>query len=90
MAALLQRLEQRPMRASADQYRAVVRQVQSLLAEAEPDNHLHALLSVAPAAAELYENMRYDVAGLCRSPLNAALDAEILAGNAIAKARQPG
>lgn len=90
MAALLQRLEQRPMRASAEQYRAVAERVKALLAEAESDDHLHALLSAAPAAAEVYENLRYDMAGLCRSPLNAALQAEIAAGAAIAKARRAG
>lgn len=90
MAALLQRLEQQPMRVSAEQYRAVAGHVVALLAQAEPDDHLHALLSAAPAAAELYENLRYDVAGLCRSPLDAALNAEIAAGSAIAKARNGG
>jgi hypothetical protein len=86
MAALLQRLEQQPLRISAEQYRAVARQVSTLLAQAEPDEHLHALLAAAPATAELYENMRYEMAGLCRAPLEAALNAELAATAAIKRA----
>ena len=88
MAALLERLERRPRSsASAAQYRDVVRQVQTLLAEADGDDALPALLAIAPAAAELYENLHYEHAGLCRSPLEPALNAELAAGDAIEKAR---
>jgi hypothetical protein len=90
MAGLLERLERisaHSESASAEQYRGVARQVSRLLAEAEPDELLHKLLDAAPASAELYENMRYEVAGLCRSPLERALNAELAAGAAIAKAR---
>jgi hypothetical protein len=90
MAGLLERLEHVPANsqsASAEQYRGVARQVSRLLSEAEPDELLHKLLNAAPATAELYENLRYDVAGLCRSPLEMALNAELSAGAAIAKAR---
>ena len=88
MALLLQRLDEQPRQASAEQYRGVARQVLTLLATAEPDPHLDALLAAAPAAAELYENMRYELAGLCRAPLEAALNAELAAASAIAKARK--
>lgn len=88
MAGLLERLEHQPSTASAAQYRGVAQQVSVLLAKAEPDAHLHALLDAAPASAELYENMRYDLAGLCRAPLEDALNAELAAAAAIAKARQ--
>ena len=88
LAGLLERLEHRLSSASAEQYRAVARQVGAMLAEAEPDEHLRALLAVAPATAELYENLRYDVAGLCRSPLELALDAELAATAAIAAAKR--
>lgn len=89
MASLLERLERQPMSASAEQYRGVVRQVSALLAEAEADVQLHALLDLAPATAELYENLRYEHAGLCRAPLQKALNAELDAGAAIARARRP-
>ena len=38
-------------------------------------------------AAALYENLHYGDAGLCRSPLDAAMRAELLASQAIAAAR---
>ena len=88
MAGLLQRLEQQPRSASPEQYRAVVRQLSELLAAAEPDPQLHALLAAVPAAAELYENLRYEHAGLCLAPLDTALSAELAATAAIARARQ--
>lgn len=88
MAGLLERLEQTPSTASAEQFRAVALQVSALLAAAEPDAHLHRLLALAPHTAELYENLRYEVAGLCRTPLDHALHAELSATAAIARARQ--
>ena len=83
MAGLLERLERTPSSASAEQYRSVARQVSALLAQAEPDEHLHRLLDMAPASAELYENQRYNIAGLCRAPLERALNAELAATAAI-------
>ena len=85
-AALLERLEHRPLTASADQYRKVARQTRDLLAAAEPDLYLDALLDHFPAAAEIYENLRYEHAGLCRSPFDAALHAEMQAMSVLAKA----
>ena len=87
MAGLLERLDRERSTATAEQYRSVARQVTMLLAQAEPDEHLRALLNVAPASAELYENLRYDIAGLVRSPLEKALNAELAATAAIQKAR---
>ncbi len=89
LAGLLERLEHQPSSASAEQYRAVARQVSSLLDGAVVDEHLRAILAAAPATAELYENLRYGVAGLCRSPLERALNAELAATAAIAAARRP-
>jgi hypothetical protein len=88
MAGLLERLDRQRSTASAEQYRSVARQVSSLLAQAEPDEHLQCLLNAAPASATLYENLRYDVAGLCRAPLHRSLDAELAAAAAIQKARR--
>ena len=50
---------------------------------------LSAVLDAHPAAAQLYENMHYQHAGLCRSPLERALDAELQARAFIDRARQP-
>jgi len=88
MAALLQRLEGQRTSASADQYRRVAQQVSTLLAAADPGDDLDKLLAIAPATAELYENQQYAHAGLCRSPLEAALNAELAAAAAIDKARR--
>ena len=101
MAGLLERLEASPTianagaSASAEQYRSVAMCVQSLLekavkgalAGAGQDNDLHRLLRAAPHTAELYENLRYDVAGLCLHPLEPALNAEMAATAAIQRAR---
>jgi hypothetical protein len=87
MAGLLERLEREPSSASAEQYRDVARQVSALLVDVQVDEHLHLLLNAAPATAELYENMRYAMAGLCRAPLDAALQAELAATHAITQAR---
>ena len=45
-----------------------------------------ALLDAYPAAAELYENVNYRHAGLCRSPLDFALRAELTAKEIIDRA----
>lgn len=87
MGALLERLERQPRQASADQYRGVVQQITQLLGQAEPGPALDALLAALPATAELYENLQYRHAGLCRSPLEAALNAELAASAALAKLR---
>jgi len=87
MALLLERLENQPRSASAAQYRGVVGQINTLLAAAEPGEALDALLKAAPATAELYENLIYAHAGLCRSPLEAALNAELAATAALKRAR---
>jgi hypothetical protein len=88
MATLLERLERQPRSVGAEQYRDVVRSVSKLLADAAPGDALHALLAVAPAAAEIYENLQYAHAGLCLSPLDRATAAEQAAAAAIEHARR--
>jgi hypothetical protein len=46
------------------------------------------VLDAYPAAAQLYENQNYQHAGLCRSPLEASLDAELRARQVIDRARR--
>lgn len=87
LAGLLERLEHEPTSASPRQYQQLAQQITHLLEQAEPDLHLDALLAAAPATAVLYENMRYAHAGLCRCPLEKALNAELAAGKAIDRAR---
>lgn len=75
-AMLLERLERQPRSASAGQYQRLVTQLHGLLDEAEGEPALKTLLDGLPALAELHENRHYAQAGLCRSPLDAAVQAE--------------
>lgn len=98
MAGLLERLEASPgtmdSGASAEQYRSVALCVQALLSTALAgtglDEDLHRLLRAAPHTADIYENLRYDVAGLCLQPLEPALNAEMTARAALIRARSTG
>ena len=91
MARLLERLDRSAVPVDAGQYRSVARHVAEALAGAEPGPPLQAVLDANPAAAELYENLNYRHAGLCRSPLDLSLAAEMQAQAAIhrAAARTP-
>ena len=87
LAELLQRVESSAMPVGAAQYRRLMRHLAHLLDGLPPDARLDALLKAFPAAAALYENKRYEHAGLCRSPLDDSLDSELHARAVIAKAR---
>ena len=76
LAALLERLERSAVPVGAEQYRSVVQHLVNELGDVEPGAALGALLDTHPAAAELYENVNYQYAGLCRSALDASLAAE--------------
>lgn len=76
LAELLERLERSVVPVGAEQYRSVVQHLVNELGEVEPGTALGALLDSHPAAAELYENVYYQHAGLCRSALDASLAAE--------------
>lgn len=75
-AMLLEKLERLPRTASATQYQRLVAQLHGLLDAAEGEPALQALLDGLPALAELHENRHYAKAGLCRSPLDGAVQAE--------------
>ena len=75
-AMLLERLDQLPRSASAAQYQGLVRQTEQLLEEADGEPSLQALLDGLPGLAELHENRHYAMAGLCRTPLPAAVASE--------------
>lgn len=87
LAQLLQRLEAGGSGAGAEQYRSVVRHLAAEFDELQSHPGLSALLDAYPAAAELYENLNYQHAGLCRSPLDLALDAELRARQLIERVR---
>ncbi|APW38102.1 hypothetical protein RD110_13595 [Rhodoferax koreense] len=86
LAQLLERLEHSEAPVGAEQYRSVVEHLVNEFHVIPSGAELGALLDAHPAAAELYENMHYDVAGLCRSSLDAATTAERLARDAIERA----
>lgn len=87
LAQLLQRLDQSREVVDGAQYRLVAQRLASGLEQADHES-VQALLALSPSAAELYENMQYAHAGLCRSPLDAALAAETAARRAIAAAQR--
>ena len=87
LAELLQRIESSAQPIGAMQYRRLVRHLAQLLDSLPPGPDLDRLLQTFPAAAGLYENQHYDMAGLCRSPLEASLNSELSARAVIDKAR---
>src|SRR5689334_19237181 len=78
LAHVLEQLERSP-KPGADQSRAVVERLAAELHRVPADAALHAVLDAHPAAAEVYENLNYRHAGLCRSPLEPAMRAELKA-----------
>jgi hypothetical protein len=76
-ALLLERLDCTPREASAEQYRQVAERAAELLEEAEAGPVLEQLLDAFPVLAELWENRHYATSGLCRAPLEAAMNAEL-------------
>jgi hypothetical protein len=86
LAALLERLEHSSVAVDPAQYRAVVARLQSALQTVKPSDALRDLLAEHPAASELYENTQYEVAGLCRSPLDLSVAAEQQARTVIKRA----
>ncbi|MES2978731.1 MAG: hypothetical protein V4731_09930 [Pseudomonadota bacterium] len=90
LAELLERLEHSPVPVGPEQYRSVALHLVNELKDVQSDTELHILLDSHPAAAEVYENVNYEYAGLCRSSLDASLAAELKAKQAIERAmRQP-
>ena len=87
LAHLLERLERSPVAVDPGQYRSVVLHLVQELESVKPGETLSAVLDSYPAAAELYENLQYQHAGLCRSALDFASGAELQARDAINKAR---
>ncbi len=88
LARLLERVEASPAAAGADQYRALVARVKQSLGADLPARALEAILAACPASAELYENMHYEQSGLSRSPLDRSVSTEMLAAQAIERARR--
>ena len=88
LARMLERLDRSAVAVDPQQYRGVVDHLADALRAAPHDTALEAVLDASPAAAELYENLQYQHAGLCRSPLEASLNAELAARAVIDAARK--
>ena len=88
LAELLERLEHSAVPVGAEQYRSVATHLIDALGQVAPGRALATLLDTHPAAAEVYENLNYQHAGLCRSALEPALQAEQQARQAIERAKQ--
>ena len=86
LAQLLERLEHSKVAVDPVQYRSIVTHLVNEFAEVTPGEGLRTLLDSHPAASQVYENLHYAVAGLCRSPLDISLAAERLAKEAIKSA----
>ena len=87
LAELLQRVDASTQTIGAAQYRKLVQHLGVLLELLSREPALATLLDTFPSAAAVYENLRYAQAGLCRAPLQASLDTEMQARNAIDRAR---
>ncbi len=86
LAQLLERLEHSKVPVDPVQYRSIVTHLVNEFGDVSPGEGLRTLLDNHPAAAQVYENLNYAVAGLCRSPLDISLAAERLAKEAIKSA----
>jgi hypothetical protein len=86
LAQVLRRLERSSVPVDPEQYRSLVHHITAELENHPRDAGLEMLLAAAPELAEIYENLQYEHAGLCRSPLEAAVSAEQAARTAIGKA----
>ena len=90
LARVMERLERSSVPVDPEQYLAVVGHLTTELEVAQRDAALEAVLENFPATAELYENLHYQHAGLCRSPLDLALPAEVDARSVIDTVRRRG
>jgi hypothetical protein len=88
LARMLEQLDRSTVPVDAQQYLAVVEHLSEQLRAAPHDAAFDAILEASPATAELYENLQYQHAGLCRSPLEQALNTELAARAAIDAARK--
>ena len=86
LARLLERVEASPVAIGADQYLALVRQIQGALEVEIPESAREAILGAHPATATIYENLHYEVSGLSRSTLDRSVATEMLATGLIHKA----
>ena len=88
LAQLLERLERSAEPVGAAQFRSVARHLADEFDALGTDPELSNLLDAFPSAAQLYENLNYQHAGLCRSPLELSLGSEQQARAVIERVRR--
>ncbi len=87
LAQLLQSLEGQGRAADPHQYQLLVTRLTDELRNQQAHESLPALLDHFPAAGEVYENLQYAHAGLCRVPLEVSLSAEMAARELLNRVR---
>lgn len=87
-AQLLQTLDGQGAAADAHQYRLLVQKISTELQAHQGHDALPALLDHFPASAEIYENLQYAHAGLCRVPLEVSLTSEMATRSLLERVRR--
>ncbi len=90
LAQLLEAVEQGGARFDAGQYRALVQRLQQALQAVAGHAGLGALLDHFPAASQVYENLQYESAGLCRTQLDLAAATEAAARSLLQRLKRAG
>ncbi len=85
LAQLLEAVEHRPV--DPHQYQLLVGKLTAELRAHQGHVALAGLLNHFPAAAEVYENLQYAHAGLCRAPLEMSLTAELAVRDLLGRVR---
>lgn len=85
LAHTLEHIERGGGTVDAEGYRNVVSRLKEALAGPLPEVAREAVMRTYPSAAELYENMTYETAGLSRSPLERNVSTEVLATQVLAR-----
>lgn len=90
LARLLERLENSAVRVDAEQYRSVAGRLADELSRVPADPVLFAVLDAFPAASQVYENLNYRHAGLCRATLERSLNSELQTHQLLQRAARQG
>lgn len=88
LAQLLQALEGHGRAPDPHQYRLLVAKLGAELDEHQGHEALPGLLDHFPAAADVYENLQYGHAGLCRAALELSLTSELAARELLGRVRK--
>ncbi|RZJ07501.1 MAG: hypothetical protein EOP39_16230 [Rubrivivax sp.] len=84
---MLQGLEGQGHAAHPHQYQLLVQKLTAELSAHQGHDALPALLDHFPAAGEVYENLQYRHAGLCRVPLEMSLTSELAVRELLGRVR---